>query len=39
MKQLELKTKTSLHLVKLKTPLSFGLNTTHTVIGKKAVSC
>ena len=26
-------------LVKLKTLLSFGLNTIHTVIGKKAVSC
>jgi len=29
----------SLHLGKLKTSLSFGLNTIHTVIGKKVVSC
>jgi len=35
---IELKTKISLYLEKLKTLLSFGLNTPHTVIGKKAVS-
>jgi len=38
-KQLELKTKISLRLGKPRIPLSFGLNTTHIVIGKKAASC